>query len=87
MYNVRIMRVSPPSPSRRHPPGAALFRRPGVTSSRPGSHLRTWRLQLPSSLASLSRVSVVPALLNPGARRPLLYRPARLEPPLRRAGK
>lgn len=87
MYNVRIMRVRP-SPAR-PPPAAPPRPLPAARgpSSRPGSHLRTWRLR-PALLPSLRFlvVSVVPALLVLDAQS-FAHGPARLEPPLRRAGK
>lgn len=82
MYNVRIMRVRPRPARPRRP---ALFRRPGVPPPGPGPTSRPGACALPSS-PSLSRVSVVPALPVLDAQS-FAYRPARLEPPLRRAGK
>lgn len=80
MYNVRIMRVRP-RPARSPPsaPPRPLPAARGPTSG-PGA------CGCPPPLASLSRVSVVQALLILDAQA-FAHRPARLEPPLRRAGK
>ena len=86
MYNVRIMRVrpSPAQPVRRPPRRPALFRRSLLKARVPPPDLAPARC--PPPLASLSRVSVVPALLVLDSQS-FAHGPARLEPPMRPAGK